>query len=84
MALKRPKMPLKRAITPKMDKNTSKTKNKALKRQIIRNPDTWYEGKAVYYLCKKCWRWFLLENFNLSAQMCNECVKKLDLANKKE
>ena len=48
---------------------------KATKKQP-KNPKTWNFEKEVYYKCKKCGGWFLLENFNLEKQMCKKCLKK--------
>jgi len=39
----------------------------------------WMQNKEIFYLCKKCNGWFLLENFNLKKQKCKSCVQKLKI-----
>jgi len=70
-------MPLTGAIISKMNTDSHQTKKNAPRRKI-RNADTWYQNQEVYYRCKKCGGWFLLENFNLNTQMCNRCFKKYE------
>jgi len=38
---------------------------------------TWSQGIKCYYKCRKCKKWFLLENFNLKKRLCNRCLQKL-------
>ena len=50
-------------------------KMKTTKKQP-KNPKTWNFEKEVFYKCKKCGGWFLLENFNLEKQVCKKCLEK--------
>mgnify|MGYP006919533857 CR=1 FL=1 len=48
---------------------TQKTKKKA-------SSDAWYINKEVYYLCQKCYKWFLLKNFDIVKHKCKNCAMK--------
>jgi len=47
---------------------------KKVKHKKTKQP-VWSNDTGTFYKCKKCHKWFLLENFNLNAGMCKECAK---------
>lgn len=55
---------------------TTKFRNNSIKitgRLPQRVCDLWYQDKGNTYLCSKCKKWFLLNEFNLSKRVCNNC-----------
>lgn len=46
-------------------------------------PKIWFYKREFFYYCIKCKGYYLLENYNFKARMCNKCFNKKNENNQK-